>query len=67
MKAKFTSIMHYATRLVFFLHAQKVPHNYIPLSAKKKCTIVMKKVHEQVAKIKITSVGISAAKSNETR
>ena len=34
-----------------FLHAQKVPHNYIPLSAKKKYTIVMKKVHEQVAKI----------------
>ena len=33
-----------------FLHAQKVPHNYIPLSAKKKYTIVMKKVHEQVAK-----------------
>ena len=50
MKAKFTRIMHYATRLVFFLHAQKVPHNYIPLSAKKKYTIVMKKVHEQVAK-----------------
>ena len=53
MKATFTRIMHYATRLVFFLHAQKVPHNYIPLSAKNNgiYTIVMKKVHEQVEKI----------------
>ena len=68
MKAKFTRIMHYATRLVFFLHAQKVPHNYIPLSAKKKYTIVMKKVRTSGKNFtKITSVGMGAAKSNETR
>ena len=37
------------TRLVFF--ARTKGSSYIPLSAKKKYTIVMKKVHEQVAKI----------------
>ena len=45
---------YYATRLVFFF-ARTKSSSYIPLSAKKKYTIVMKKVHEQVAKI-ITSV-----------
>ena len=54
--------------LCFFLHAQKVPHIYHSLH-RKKYTIVLKKVHEQVAKIliKITSVGMGAAKRNETR
>ena len=53
-----------------FLHALKVPHIvYHSLHRKNTLLIVMKKVHEQVAKsfIKITSVGMGAAKSNETR
>ena len=63
MKAKYTLTrmynslyMHinhiYATRLVFFLHALKVPHIvYHNLHRKNIYTLVMKKVHEQVAKI----------------
>ena len=46
--------------LCFFARTKR--SSYIPLSAKKKYTIVMKKVHEQV-----TNVGMGAAKSNETR
>ena len=61
MKAKFTQIMHYATRLVFF--ARTKSSSYIPLSAKKKYTIVMKKRSGK----NFISVGMGAAKSNETR
>ena len=40
-----------ATRLVFCLHALKVPHIVYHNLHRKKYTLVMKKVHEQVAKI----------------
>ena len=52
MRILYMHINHtYATRLVFFLHALKVPHIVYHSLHRKKYTLVMKKVHEQVAKI----------------
>ena len=47
---------------VCFFARTKSSSYIVPLSAKKNYTIVTKKVHEQV-----TSVGMGAAKSDETR
>ena len=41
--------LHVLCNIVFF--ARTKSSSYIPLSAKKKYTIMMKNVHEQVAKI----------------